>query len=150
MKTHIWMKVTKKKINNFKHDLVLFSPFSQWCSEISKQAWEKVLYRKEYNTVKILLHLRNHIGLSLRIYTRYSRQPALTVLVLTNMVQKKTQTNPKPAVKTIAIPPTAHSTNKHKRINISVEGGKCKSEVWKLISKGSKKISVFLKWKIEM
>lgn len=50
-----------KNINSFKHNLVLFALYSQWHNRITGQARKTVLYRKEFNAVKILVCIRDHV-----------------------------------------------------------------------------------------
>lgn len=54
MQTHTQMELTKN-INNFKHDLVLYS---QWHHRISQK---RMLYRKEFQAFKILVFIRHHV-----------------------------------------------------------------------------------------
>lgn len=60
MQTHTQMEMTKK-INSFKHNLVLIALYSQWHNRITGQARKTVLYRKEFNAVKILVCIRDHV-----------------------------------------------------------------------------------------
>lgn len=67
------MEVTKK-INNFKHELI-YSPYVlSDTTESQNKPEKKVLYRKEYNTIKILVHIRNHVlDISLNCRSIYTR-----------------------------------------------------------------------------